>query len=181
MKKGFTSVIILLGIAFIILIAGVMVYQKVLAPQILPTLTSTIAPSDFQQIITGHSYVYTDNHGTGIYAFYLFKDWSVTKKLEKGKLLLDSKQNEANITIEILTNKEQLALQDFIKLYFPGGGGVTITVDGQPAIHTAIIPNLTPTADAWIAKNDDVYHLHGVGEKGMYQFGQILSTFKFLD
>lgn len=45
MKKGFASIIILLVIAFIILITGVMIYQKVLAPKVNTTPTPTASPT----------------------------------------------------------------------------------------------------------------------------------------
>lgn len=45
MSKGFASIIILLGIAVIILIGGVVVYQKVLAPKANPTPTPIASPT----------------------------------------------------------------------------------------------------------------------------------------
>lgn len=45
MKKGFASIIILLGIALIILIGGVVVYQKILAPKVNSTSTPTLSPT----------------------------------------------------------------------------------------------------------------------------------------
>jgi len=197
-QTGFASIIILLGIAVIVLIGGVVVYQKVLAPKVNPTSVPAVSP--------------TPNPTAGWKSYsnkrlnYQFKyPANLLLTEEPGNSIVAKESPDFNIPIvfriDILTdmnpNKDttnKTWLTNAMSKLF-GNKWVSPSNDATEEIFVAGIAAVKLTEpDAELKRSDVMVFVPSgtdvlvmrflVGDESIYNqrfVDQILSTFKFLD
>lgn len=211
MPRGFTSIVILLGIAFIILIGGVVVYQKVMSPQasqmsspiLTPTITTT--PSSISQVsptpdpTAGWKAFTTTYLGSKISLKYP-TGWRELRG-DVGPITILNSIGTSELHILAINRNKNVSISANIHTFFETQGSfgkqnLKYIDEGQAIINgnLASIAEISTTVDgiankmiwAFIEAPKDpnylfVVNIYPFSEDDRRIFPLILSTFKFLD